>query len=98
MAAPAPVPVVMQKQFTNMYSEELCGCASDPQGAVMGLFCTPCVVGQIVADAGQGDCVQTAAMLSVAMALSSWVPCIMAGVEGWPSFYQSLPDAFETKT
>ena len=57
------------KQFTNMYSEGLCDFPKDPPGSLYGFFCTPCLIGQIVADSSQGDCTQTAAILTCLSAI-----------------------------
>ena len=51
--------------FTNLYSENLFGCLDDFGICVYGFFCTPCLVGQSVQDAGQGKCDEVAYTICV---------------------------------
>lgn len=65
--------------FTNMYSEEFFDCCKDPKVFACAFFCTPCLVGEIVAGSKQGDCFGTAACL-VAYNLIPYIgSCISAG-------------------
>jgi len=51
--------------FTTLYSENLFGCFDDFGICVYGYFCTPCLVGQSVEDAGQGKCFDIAYQISL---------------------------------
>jgi Cys-rich protein (TIGR01571 family) len=69
---------VMATAFTNQYSENLFGCFDDCGICVYGYFCTPCLVGQSVEEAGQGKCYDTAYQIICCMSIPYVGPFLAA--------------------